>query len=672
MLKRQSISFWDEQLQMDNEEVHLHKTFMLGVIWAEKMHFVRRAIEENPFDSDKFVWCDAGIMRTAEDMQAGFMFACNPDVISDTHMHILQVGEVEDVKGKWWVPKSRDDVRFGGGILGAHRDVWHAFIPLYESTMDELIADGVCVFKDQVVYANMVLHHPTLFHVVEKIGHWFHLLRAWSSVPSESLNTYIINLEHRRDRWKETVEAWNLEKYSNVFRFPALKHKEHSLSLDASIPNGCTGSHLSLIALNPHRTFCVLEDDADPIPGVTLQTVLDLVAEIEHEDRWHFANLGTSTLSGLHAQTFAAVRSFHEKFWETKISSTTHAMAYSARMHTLLRPILDAVTKAFFSGSPEAVIDYAIGSGLVLDETPVQVVPKHGILSVQRKSHSDLNNSTADYTFMFQLVNAQLASLQHAWTPVLLPVVVDMWGGLGNQLFMAAAALQFALESGRPFALLRKVYGKNPHSETNYMDTVFRRFPQIQELPDSWCVVCHTYDDVKRVSGPLVPKLRNYFQDAENVTESFKDMLEWPQPKDFPDDKDAVIIHIRGGDYRNIPVHAVDLNDFRRKALSLCPTRKRVLVSTNDVPYSKKVLKQLSISHAEMLESTDELQTLAWMAQSDAPLIGSNSTFSWWAAALTPAKRARLRVLPQEWFSPGYSPPVDPQPLFYLPGVVVL
>ena len=672
MLKRKSISFWDDQLRLKAHEVDLHKSFMLGVVWAEKIHFVRRAVEENPFASSKFIWCDAGIMRTDESAVGGFLFGCNDSVLSDNKFHLLEVGPVTPVDSKWWDPHHPEEVRFGGGIFGAHADVWQRIIPLYEGTLDEMAADGVCVFKDQVVWANCVRKEPSLFHIHRAHKEWFHLLRLWSVPPSNDINTFIINLDTRRDRWDEMRTSWSLRDKRNVFRFPALRHRKPSPWLGTTLTHGCAASHLSIITANP-RTCLVLEDDAEPRSGdVSLESLLDMLRGLEDAPLWHFVNFGTSTVTGLHGQTFGSVRNFNDSFWQTKITSTTHAIGYSARMQTIVRPATNIVWKTFFTGEQESNIDFVFGSGLVdLGEDVVQLIPRSGSICRQRASFSDISNMTTDYTYMFDMVDAQLARFQHAWMPVALPIVVEMQGGLGNQLFMAAAGMSFSRSTGRPLALLRTPFTKNPHSDVNYMDTVFSRFPQIGSVPETWYTLCGNFEDVKRVSFSKVPQLRGYFQNAAFATREFADMLTLPPCEPMEDD-DAVMIHIRGGDYLTLPLHAVNLLKFRQACIEVCSRRTRALVFTNDKEHANKCLKFSGI-RATIVESSSELETFAQMKNGSAPLICSNSTFSWWAGALSRLQNLqRLVFLPKEWYAPTVSRSENEKDLFDLPGAIVL
>ena len=53
-------NIYEEHRKKDTESKH---TSDLYIIWAEKIKFVMRAIELNPFNSNNFIWCDIGAFR---------------------------------------------------------------------------------------------------------------------------------------------------------------------------------------------------------------------------------------------------------------------------------------------------------------------------------------------------------------------------------------------------------------------------------------------------------------------------------------------------------------------------------------------------------------------------------------------------------------------------------
>lgn len=669
-LKCKSISFWESQLEMNEAEVHLHKSFLLGAIWNEKMYFVEKAIELNPFQSNVFIWTDAGIMRTEEDASAGFLFGCDERVIANDKFHILQVGKIEQDEGEFWNPRKTEEIRFGGGILGGTRKAWKTVIPLYETMMETLVEKKICVFKDQIVWANVIRKQPDLFEVIHSYGDWFHLLRLWSKVPLCDLPTFIVNLDKRMDRWIEIQEKWKFDQ--DVFRFPALLHGAYSPWLGKKIVHGCAASHLSIIACCNGKPCLVLEDDADPADQfVTLDSLRNLILLAVKENlSWDLINLGTSTVAGLHQQSFGALRVLYcKEFYQTKITSTTHAIAYNKNMLQYSNDAIKILSNVSWTAEVNSNIDYIFGSGTLLPNI-VQLIPSEKVMSRQRVSLSDLSNAVTNYNHFFDIVNAQLFWVKKSWIPVSAPLLVEMMGGLGNQLFIVAAGLHLARKTGRPLALLQIPSSKNPHSEINYMETVFSKFPQIQNLKNYHAIPIEESDDAteeKQILAlhPTVPcKLKGYFQRASLATKEFMDLLTLPSAKE---EEEKTSIHIRGGDYLKYPIHNVDLRPYRKKVLQYTKNYPLV-VYTNDKTYSKQVLDELHVKEYSFSETTNELDDLMSMSKNKGPFIGSNSTFSWWAVAFSSPDR--LRFLPHLWFQGPKAP--STKRLLSLEGVFVI
>ncbi len=56
--------YWD---LLKNLETDAGLAAEYGLVWHEKHNFLRRALSENPFDSEMFFWCDIGLFRFRQD-----------------------------------------------------------------------------------------------------------------------------------------------------------------------------------------------------------------------------------------------------------------------------------------------------------------------------------------------------------------------------------------------------------------------------------------------------------------------------------------------------------------------------------------------------------------------------------------------------------------------------
>lgn len=178
---------WQDALQKDPEVPKgTPHSAELYAIWYEKKEFVRRAIEMNPFGSETFVWCDAGICRNPswipylaarfpleKQVPRGKMLVLLIDEFQPT-----DVGRYADgIRGSF---EHRNTV--GGGILASDRAGWTAWSAAYDTMLLRYYLAGRFIGKDQNIMASTMLEQPQLavvarpFSSLHSIEKWFSLL----------------------------------------------------------------------------------------------------------------------------------------------------------------------------------------------------------------------------------------------------------------------------------------------------------------------------------------------------------------------------------------------------------------------------------------------------------------------------------------------------------------
>jgi hypothetical protein len=113
--------FWEKQLAIDPERM-THKSFYLYWVWAEKVEFLWRAVEDNPFNSEFFAWVDMGYYRT-KDYNNKRMLQRIPTKLQRNQILALDVSGI-----------SSDGV--GGGFIGGYADGLMRFHALYYDILD--------------------------------------------------------------------------------------------------------------------------------------------------------------------------------------------------------------------------------------------------------------------------------------------------------------------------------------------------------------------------------------------------------------------------------------------------------------------------------------------------------------------------------------------------------
>jgi len=165
---------WDSHVPMSSF-AHIHNKELFKV-WANKSFFVQEAIAKNPFQTEFFVWCDAGCWR---DQRLASL--CGPgwpvvSKITPKKLHIITIESIvpyfqQIASQSAWsheelVNKIKTDnvVIIGGTILVGDREAWASWIPMVEATLLIFIQQNKFAGDDQAVLATAAL----TLHIADK------------------------------------------------------------------------------------------------------------------------------------------------------------------------------------------------------------------------------------------------------------------------------------------------------------------------------------------------------------------------------------------------------------------------------------------------------------------------------------------------------------------------
>ena len=227
---------------------------------------------------------------------------------------------------------------------------------------------------------------------------------------------------------------------------------------------------------------------------------------------------------------------------------------------------------------------------------------------------------------------------------------VELKGGLGNQLFQLGFLDYISKITGRSIYLNNLQSPHTEHSQNQYYETIFQEWKKFHGPRQSIMVFepySQTFQDWKGfiLSNPNNIIANGYFQRYEYmdlIREEFISKLKFNTSilEKYPEISNKIFIHIRGGDYKNNPVHDTKLSNYYTRCLDLCKDDE-FIIFTNDIPYAKTILPNTQIIQE------DELNTLYLMSKAKG-CICANSTFSWWGAYLNPN---RPIFMPSKWFN---------------------
>lgn len=230
-------------------------------------------------------------------------------------------------------------------------------------------------------------------------------------------------------------------------------------------------------------------------------------------------------------------------------------------------------------------------------------------------------------------------------------------GGLGNQLFIAAAGYAYAKKYGKEFAIDASSWSASQGTNAmNYKDTIFKNFKYEYSSNDDTFQINEkrfNYDELPYHEGDV--SLNGYFQSLkyfQSVKDEFVSLLNLPDVSTKNLKNDNVAVHIRRGDYLNYPEihHVCKTKYFEDQLLQF--KGYQINVFTDSIDY---VLNEFRDCNFNVIKSNSELIDLTLMSKHK-NIICSNSSFSWWASFLGEPKNKI--IVPDRWFN-NFQPHED-------------
>lgn len=141
-------SFWQNQLEIDPER-RIHRSYQLFWIWLSKSWCVVKAIGENYFGSEIFMWQDIGSYRNKA--YNGQRIIQHLDMIPSGTLLWMAHHPPNAPPDPIWNDKQHEkQFYFHSGSQGAgHKDVWLSYHEKFAETMDLFLAQKMFIGEDQ-------------------------------------------------------------------------------------------------------------------------------------------------------------------------------------------------------------------------------------------------------------------------------------------------------------------------------------------------------------------------------------------------------------------------------------------------------------------------------------------------------------------------------------------
>jgi hypothetical protein len=149
-----------EHYNMDAEK-HVGHNMFLYMIWSEKSHFLKRAIELDPFKTDYFLWVDIGCFRVPN---VNYIHWPNPTRINSLDKNKVLLLLIQPFTQDEWKCNSKETLpsfqfanRIGGTIFGGGKDVLLKWHDKYYDMLEYFISIKRFIGKDQSIMNSVYL-----------------------------------------------------------------------------------------------------------------------------------------------------------------------------------------------------------------------------------------------------------------------------------------------------------------------------------------------------------------------------------------------------------------------------------------------------------------------------------------------------------------------------------
>lgn len=238
-------------------------------------------------------------------------------------------------------------------------------------------------------------------------------------------------------------------------------------------------------------------------------------------------------------------------------------------------------------------------------------------------------------------------------------LIIQVSGGIGNQLFQLANAYQLSIKYNRKLLICNT----NSHPRNLYWDSVFKKFndnlisfDEFRKLKSTakiydWAmfkfehkeIILHDNFDCYCIEGYY--QTYKYF-DLYNFSKMLN--LDYVQNK-YTIQENDVVVHIRRTDYAKNNFHKILSINYYFNALKNLEKELKInklYVFSDDLKWCKENFKYVNV---EYVECNNEIEEFVFMSTFKYFII-ANSSFSWWASYLSSAKKI---YCPKHWFLNG-------------------
>ena len=255
-------------------------------------------------------------------------------------------------------------------------------------------------------------------------------------------------------------------------------------------------------------------------------------------------------------------------------------------------------------------------------------------------------------------------------------IIVQLLGGLGNQLFQYAMAKSLALEKKQQFSIdissfkyyklhhyaldhfniEKKVY-KKPNRYVKKMIGFFKKTTYYKEKDfyfnasifdiNESNIYLEGYFQSEKYFVKYEKEIRKDFEIISPLKKQTQEILQYIEKVN------AVSLHIRRGDYLQHKIHNTNKTDYYKTAMVVMESKVDnpvYFIFSDDMPWAKENFKTncetIFVDCNDALTNFEDLKLMSACKHN----IIANSSFSWWGAWLNTNKQ-KIVIAPQLWYN---------------------
>lgn len=243
-------------------------------------------------------------------------------------------------------------------------------------------------------------------------------------------------------------------------------------------------------------------------------------------------------------------------------------------------------------------------------------------------------------------------------------IIANLGGGLGNMLFMTAAAYSLSRDFNYKLMFDENHYGIRHNHPSFYKDTVFRNIPKLDLDISNFVNVGQPpgfhYTSIESLPNANV-RLCGYFQSEKYFKKYSSEIIDFFSPTEEIESDifkkyekllnlNTVSVHVRRGNYVDLSTHHYNLSLLYYKNAIEYFKDSTFLIFSDDIKWCKNNFIGENFIFIENQIDTYDLYLMSFCKNH----IIANSTFSWWGAYLNKNKNKKI-LYPNKWFGPAYS-----------------